>query len=282
VRAATEACAVSILITYKMIGGSTVYKYLVIFALLIQSPAAVAILNIESERPSLPEEGFSGSLKLGINGKTGNQEETSNEGGAKIFYRADNEILMALIEKAYSTLHKTKITDSRFLHARWIHLLDKPWAVEGFVQSEEDEFDNLTSRILAGGGGRYLVAQQKDLYLMSVGFGAFREIEKLNLVTYEETNRLWRINSYYSYKYKLNDQVSLVNTAYFQPSVRNGSDYRVLFDLGFAIKLTNSLKLNVNYKLSYDSQPAKNLAATPPIDNFNCNTEYKTALSYSF
>lgn len=35
-----------------------------------------------------------------------------------------------------------------------MHLLDDRWAVEGFAQWEKDEFDNLTSRTLAGGCGR--------------------------------------------------------------------------------------------------------------------------------
>lgn len=257
-------------------------RLFIIAVLWVSAIPAWAISNIESERPNLPEQGVSGAIKIGLKGKTGNQEERTNEGGAKIIYRLDDEIFMMLLEQEYGTKHKVKTTDNSFAHARWTHLLDEKWAAEGFAQWEEDQFDNLTSRVLAGGGGRYIVAQQINVYSLALGLGAFHEVEKQNLVSYQETNRLWRINAYYSFKYQLNDQVSLVNTTYAQPSSTDPSDFRVLFDLGLNVKLTNSLQLKLNYKLTHDSDPAKNLAVTPPINNYKTNTEYKTAISYNF
>jgi hypothetical protein len=56
----------------------------------------------------------------------------------------------------------------------------------------------LNSRVLGGGGGRYIVAQKQDVYSFALGLGAFYEIEKQNLVSYEEMNKLWRLNSYYT------------------------------------------------------------------------------------
>lgn len=257
-------------------------KFFTICSLLLLTHAAWGISNIENERPNLPEQGFSGALKVGLNGKTGNQEEESDKAGVKIIYRLDDNIFMTLMDKEYGTKHNIKTTDNSFLHARWIHLLNDKWATESFAQWEEDEFDNLTSRVLVGGGARYLAAQEKDVYSFALGLGAFREVEKQNLVSYQETNRLWRINTYYTYKYQLNSQVTLVNTTYAQPSTSDLGDFRLLFDLGINVKLTNSLQLKLNYKLTYDSDPAKNLLVSPPINNYKTNTQYETALSYNF
>lgn len=257
-------------------------KYVVVLGLLLQAPLSWAISNIENERPNLPAPGLSGSISIGLSGKTGNQEEKNNEGGAKIIYRLDDEIFMALLEREYDTKLKIKTTDKSFLHARWVHLLTDRWASEAFAQREEDEFDNLTSRVLVGGGGRYMAAQKEDVYSLAFGLGAFHEVEKQNLVSYQETDRLWRLNTYYSYKYQLNTQVSLINTTYVQPSITDFGDFRVLFELGLNVKLINGLTLKVNYKLTHDSDPAKNLLVTPPIDNYKTNTEYQTALSYEF
>lgn len=257
-------------------------KVFTICLLLLCALPTWAISNIENERPNLPEQGFSGSVKIGLNGKTGNEEEKSNEGGAKLIYRAGDEIFMVLFDREYGTKHDVKTADNSFLHARWVHLLNNKWAVEGFTQREQNEFDNLTSRVLAGGGMRYLVAQEKDVYSFAVGLGTFYEKEKLNLVSYEEINHLWRINTYYTYKYQLNNNVTLINTTYAQPSADDFSDFRLLFDLGVNVKLTNSLHLKLNYKVSYDSDPAKNLLVSPPIDNYKTNTQYETSLSYNF
>ncbi|HWV14600.1 MAG TPA: DUF481 domain-containing protein [Cellvibrio sp.] len=258
--------------------------YKILFCVLLLWPAlpVLAISNIESERISLPEEGLSGGIKLGMDGKTGNQKQQSYEGSLKGVYRESKEIFMALLAKEYGSTRDVKDTDTRFVHGRWTHLFNDRWALEAFAQWEENEFDNLTSRVLAGGGGRRTLALEANVYQFAVGVGAFREYEKLDLLTYKEENRLWRINSYYSYQHQINEQLLLSNVTYYQPATESGNDYRVLSDIGFLVKLSNSLKFSVNYRLTYDSSPAKNLQANPPIDNHQTNTEYKTALIYSF
>ena len=245
-------------------------------------PTALAITNIENERPNLPDEGLSGSVKLGLGGKTGDEEQETYEGAAKILYRQGDEIFLGLFAREYGSDHGEKDTDNSFIHGRWTHLLSERWGIEGFGQWEKNQFKNLTSRLLAGGGGRFIVAQQHDVYAFAVGAGAFREFEKLDLVSYEEYNRLWRVNSYYSYNYQINPQVSLVNTTYYQPAASQWEDFRVLFDVGFDVKLSSSLQLRLNYRMTYDSEPAQNLNLPEPIDNHKRNTEYKTAISYSF
>lgn len=259
-----------------------IYFVTVFLTSMLVAPFANAISNIESERPNPPEEGWSGSVKIGLNGKTGNQEERSHEGATRIVYRLDDDIFMVIAERDYGSTRGVKTTDKEFLHGRWVHLLNYDWAVEGFGQWEKDEFDNLTSRVLAGGGGRYSVAQKRDVYSFALGLGAFHETEKQNLVSYQETNRLWRMNAYYAYNYQINDNVSLASTTYYQPSLSDFDDFRVLFDAGIAVKLSTRLQLHVNYRLTHDSEPAQNLLVVPTLDNHKTNTEYSTALSYNF
>ena len=257
-------------------------KILILLGFLLPAQHLWAISNIENERPNLPEQGLSGALNLGLGGKTGDEQKQAYEGAAKIVYRYNDEIFMGLASGEYGETQHVKDTDNSFLHARWTHLLDKQWAIETFAQWETNDFNNLKARILAGGGGRYLVTQKKDVYSLAVGLGMFREYEKLNLISYEEVNYRWRMNTYYSYNYQINDQLSFINTTYFQPDVNDTSDYRVLFDMGFGVKVTSRLKLQLNYRVSYDSDPAKNPDVDPPIDNHTTNSEYKTTLSYQF
>jgi hypothetical protein len=44
----------------------------------------------------------------GLNGKTGNQEERSNEGATKLVYRLNYEIFIALLEKDYGSTRGVK------------------------------------------------------------------------------------------------------------------------------------------------------------------------------
>lgn len=250
--------------------------------LLILTTQAWAISNIESERPNLPEMGLDASVKLGLDGKTGNDEEADYSGSTKLVYRFDNEVLLFIAEKEYGSTRDIKDTDNAFAHGRWSHLLDQRWMVEAFAQWEQDEFDNINSRVLLGGGGRYLLRHKPDVYSFTLGFGAFHEQEKLDLVTYQQTDNFWRLNTFYTYKYQMNKQVSLINTTYVQPRVDDVSDLRVLFDFGLKVSITDSLALKLAYKLTYDSDPAQNFDIDPPIDNYKTNTEYQTSLEYTF
>lgn len=244
--------------------------------------SAIAISNIENERPGPPAEGFSGNVKISFNGKTGNQQEQVLDGAFKGFFRKDDDIFMLLTERDWGARLKKTDKDHSFIHFRWVHLLSDTWASEAFSQWEKDEFERLTSRVLTGGGVRYTLLQKPEEYIFALGLGAFREYEKTNLETYEDEQHLTRINSYYSYKAKINDTWSFLQTTYYQPAATKMDDYRVLADFGLGVKMTEKLQLRLNYRFSYDSEPAQNFNVSPVIDNHKTNTEYKTSLVYSF
>ena len=250
--------------------------------LCLLAPYTLAITNIENDRPSLPKVGLTRSAQVGIDGKTGNQKEANYSAASKNFYRVDNEIFMLIGARAYGKTNDIKDTDETFLHSRWTHLLGPRWSLESFAQWQQNEFENLNSRQLAGAGGRYIIAKNEGIYSLAVGLGAFREKETLDLISYNTTQYFWRGNSYYSYKYRINKTLSLVNTTYLQPNLSDTKDFRMLFDLGFSLSLSDSLSLKLNYKLTHDSRPAQNLTSQPPLYNKKTNSAYETSLAFSF
>ena len=258
------------------------YKLLTGCSMLLLATSASAISDIESERPNLPEQGLDASVKLGLDGKTGNDEEVDYAGSAKLIYRINDEVFLFIADKEYGSTRDIKDTDNAFLHTRWTHIITPTWGVEGFAQWEQDEFDNLKSRVLLGGGGRYLLWQKQDVYSFTLGLGAFHEEETQNLVSYQQTDNFWRVNAFYTYKYQVNKMVSLINTTYVQPRIGEASDLRVLADFGLKVGITDSLAITIAYKVTYDSEPAQNFDIDPPIDNYKTNTEYQTSIQYTF
>jgi putative salt-induced outer membrane protein YdiY len=258
------------------------HKSIAMLVLMILSSHGLAISNIESERPGWPEEGWSGHLELGLSGENGNSKEKDYSFAAKVTNRIDNNIYLGIAEGAYGEANKVKDTDDAFLHARWIRVLNERWAAEGFTQWEDDEFDHLESRTLLGGGGRYVVAADQDLFSLSVGLGAFREKEVVDLDTFERTNWAWRLNSFLVYKHRLNDQVVINLTNYYQPDLDHFSDFRVLLTASMSVKINASLDLKLHFKGTHDSEPDQNPDANPPIYLQSTNTEYVTSLVYNF
>lgn len=243
---------------------------------------ALAISNIEDQRPGPPKPGFSGKLELSIAGKTGDKKERDGAVATKLNYRLDDDILLFIGSAEYGSTRGVKDSDEAFAHVRWMHLFSERFASEAFVQWEEDEFSNLSSRILGGGGGRWVVASEIDTYSLALGLGAFREIEKLDLQTITDESRVWRINSYYAYSHVFNEKTSIASTTYVQPNAEEFDDLRVLFTFHLIVRMTEKLALKLSYQAKYDSEPAQNLAAVPPIDNNKTNTEYTTSLEYRF
>lgn len=243
---------------------------------------ALAISNIESERMSLPKQGLSGDAKLSLRGKTGNQQEYFQEAEARGVLRSGDSLYMVLLDTQYGEKRHKKNNDNQFAHLRWTQLLEGPWASEVFAQWQSDEFDHLSLRALTGGGGRYQWVQKEEQLDVAFGVGAFYEQETLDLKTHRQSSYLERLNTYYSFKYRLNDQMNLVNSTYVQPAFSDADNYRVLFDATLSVKLTQKLRLNVVYRYHYNSHPAVNLLASPAINDFKTNTEYKTLLAYLF
>jgi putative salt-induced outer membrane protein YdiY len=243
---------------------------------------ANAISNIESSRPGLPKEGWSGHLEFGFDAETGNKSEEDYRAYAKAVSRHGDNIYLGILQRDYGTTRGIKDTDDGFVHARWVHLLNEKWATEGFIQWEESVFDNLTSRSLIGSNLRYVIAEDDDVFSLSVGLGGFYEREVLDLDTYEQKSNLWRMNSFAVYKHNLNDHVGISATLYYQPSTQNFMDYRSYMTSSLLVKLTSTLDLKLQYQTNRDSMPAKNLEATPPIDNHKVNSRYQTSLVYRF
>lgn len=258
------------------------FKKIFTFTALAISLHAHSISNIEDSRPGLPKEGWSGHVELGFDGKTGNQTEEHYNAAAKIISRHDDNIYLGIFDRKYGTTSGVTDDDDSFLHGRWTHLLNTKWAVEGFVQWEENIFDNLKSRSLIGSNIRHIIAEGDKVFSLTLGLGGFIEREVLDLDTYEQESKLWRINSFAVYKHRINDQVGISATLYYQPQTTDFSDYRGYMTSALSVKLTETLDLKLQYDVNIDSQPAKNLDASPEIDNSKINTSYKTSLVYRF
>lgn len=241
-----------------------------------------AISNIESQRPGELKEGVSGQLSVGLSGKTGDKREEDYTFNARLNYRQTNDLFFLIGSHEYGSTRTIKDTDESFIHGRWIHNFNQKWAGEAFTQWEEDQFANLESRTLLGGGARYLAAHKEGVYALAIGLGAFHEAETLDLSTYQQNTDTLRINAYYSYSHQLNANTSIASTTYLQPSSDNFDDLRALFTFSLNVKMTNSLTLSIGYQAKHDSLPAKNLDADPIIDNSKTNTEYSTSLTYQF
>ena len=154
----------------------------------------------------------------------------------------------------------------------------RPFGTELFAQLQEDSFRRLILRQLYGGGVRAELMSGKERSL-ALGVGAMYERE-----IYREPNAIGamsdlgrgeflesdviennlRLTNYISTKQQVKwaTLLQVGATLYYQPLINQLSDYRVLFDLSFEIKLSEHLRLVESLGVMYDSEPPASVQRT--------------------
>ena len=128
-------------------------------------------------------------------------------------------------------------------------------------------------RTLIGGGYRFRLFEKGDSYQGRLGLGVFYSREEINDTgnTVDEVNRL---NSYFTFLYKIKEGLNFLTTSYYQPDVDQFSDYRLLEQLSLEFNLAKGLLYFVTIDISYDSDPVVGLEKN--------DTSYKSGIKYRF
>ena len=66
---------------------------------------------------------------------------------------------------------------------------------------------------------------------------------------------LLRHTSYSTILYQLSSDIDINNILYFQPSVKNINDFRILLENQLQFKINNVLRVNINMNYRFDNEP---------------------------
>ncbi len=245
-------------------------------ALIFTTYPAYSIVSMEDIHLGKPPEGFTGAFELSLKVEDGNTQLMAASTGLKLQLTRGLSTNFILGNYEYGESDGVKDKNKGFLHLRHIRQTTKSHAWEGFLQASFNEFTKLSLRSLLGAGVRLTLGEVSDRRASYLGLGAFYEHEELDTDEPDEANSedAIRANSYLVFKYHFNDNVSLVSSTYFQPSLEDLSDHRAIEDLSLVSDLTKSLSLNVGIDIAYDSEP--------PVDVKKTDTSIKVGLVINF
>ena len=236
-----------------------------------------SIVSMKSLHLGEPKEGFDGELELSLSGASGNTDKTDIAAGTRLEWRQAVHTNFLVAHYAYGEAFDTRNTDRSFLHLRHITQQTPVLAWEAFAQGESNELARLQFRGLLGGGVRLNLLDASETRAAFLGIGAMyvRETYTASTMgTIEENDRQWRSNLYLVAKYRIGAGVRLVNSLYYQPSLNDIGDYRLLDTFALHVDLTDTLALRLNAEVVHDSQPPANVRET--------DVTYRTGLSWSF
>ena len=116
-----------------------------------------------------------------------------------------------------------------------------------------NDFLLMKERQLFGSGIRYQMVNQEKINGF-LGVGLMREDEKYDLKTNENMSLL-RSTNYFTWHFKINENASLQNTAYYQFDLSRSSDNRLLYDGDLNIALNERLAFTLTLNYRQDSDP---------------------------
>lgn len=252
-------------------------RFIVALGLLLCSLMARAIVVIDDVKIAVPEDGFSGQFYFSLEGKSGNTKNNQFDLGTRLLYKQGKNVWLNLLSSEYGEDQHVKNEDAWFWHGRWAYELTDTHAWELFAQWEQDEFKRLHARSLAGFGHRWRYQSGTD-YLNLFGLGFFYSEEHYSADELAglpaENWYVVRMNTYWTYKQKINETVELANTLYVQPNIEQVSDMRLLDSLICSIKATDALAVTFSLTAEYDSEAPDGVKQT--------DISYKTGLQYRF
>jgi len=240
------------------------------------APKTQAIVNIEGVRHGGTQQGLSGLLNLSFSGASGNSDKSAVTSKAQLVWQQQQAHTLLLASYHYGASNRVRDTNKTFVHLRHVIKRNDTWSEEGFVQAERNEFTRMSLRALVGGGLRQTLYSSPEGQI-HLGGGAFYSSEKFEEdPSYSDggTEKLWRANIYLALGYSLNETVKLESTSYYQPSLKNSADYRLLEQAAASFSINDSLSLRLTLDIAHDNEPPQT------IDKTDIN--YLTGIEYRF
>lgn len=159
-----------------------------------------------------------------------------------------------VVEIKQGEQHEERFLNKGFMHGRAVRTFSPGVAAEVFAQIEYDGFIKLRERKLAGAGARIRLLKTKTRVSIFLGAGFMREHE-LYSNPLVRSKLLSRSSNYMTGRYKFDSIFSFSFTSYYQPDVKQFSDYRILVQSGFSVKLAKNFSLNTSLEYRFDNEP---------------------------
>ena len=201
--------------------------------------------------------GVSGKFEAGLNTNRGYTDTDYYKTALRLKYDQNyNYALWSEFSGEYGKAGGIENINRLYAHIRLIHALSTTYIRdEYFIQGQENKFKALKKRRLAGGGLRFRLFETFKRARGYIGLGAMYEYIRHTDPLLDPNENNIRLNTYFAYTAKFNEDSHLAYTLYYQPKIDNTSDYVLSnkFELQLHIYLKLFLKLSVYYNA--DSVP---------------------------
>lgn len=214
------------------------------------------IMNIESHRLITDTTGWAGTALMSFDYSKTSRELWRAGSNLHVQFKTPKSLYLCLGEYNLTKGSGTDFQNAGVLHLRYNYKFTDWFTGEMFTQSQYNKMLKVKHRWLIGGGPRSKLVGG-DVFRLYAGLLYMYEYEEL--LNSEIVNKAHRLSSYLSFTLRLNNNLHLVNTTYFQPKIDEFKDFRVMSQSNMNLKISKHFTFTVSYVFGLDMFPAEGI-----------------------
>lgn len=255
-----------------MIMRNILLTFLVIISFNVKSQTIINTEKLISQEDS----GFVFSSINNLSIESGNSSLQQIDGSLMFGFAGNKNVLRVFGNYKFLFNNNENLISRTAAQIRHNYLLKNEFRTFAFYQAQNNSSLILKRRQLFGGGLRRIFTLTDSLSL-DFGSGVFYEnevldSEKLSAGETQDCNT-YRMANVLSLRFIKLKNISLINTVYFQPNIKDFSDFRFFNELSLGFKINEFMGLSIGFVYRYDSQP--------PMILKNEDFNFSTGISFS-
>jgi len=230
-------------------------RSLLFICCLLSSCAALhaQVMNIEQERIKTDTTGWAGTAQTSLQ-YFKNKSEVWNIGAhLHLQFKTNKSLYLCLTDYSLSKSAGADFANAGIQHLRYNYKITDWFTMEAFTQAQFNKLLSVDFRWLLGAGPRFKVVKTKPfrMYAAALYMYEYEELADTTII-----HRDHRLSTYASLTLKIKNNLSLINTTYFQPKFSDFSDFRLSSQTDMKIGISKHFAFKLSYIYYYDTFPA--------------------------
>lgn len=231
-------------------------SFLFFLALALPCPALAQVVNVLPLLGAETDEGFSAEATAGGSYLTGNVPFLTFRGAFLGRYHTGPNYLISSSNVDFGRGGGDPFLNRQTTHLRYQRELSEDFLLEAYGQATHDAVWRLQIRALGGAGMRVRLAQSEKFGVV-LGLGYMFEHERLSRAEQVGDSGLRRNNhrlgSYATAVWRPDEDITLLQTMFFQPRFDRPSDLRLFSVSSVAVKIKDKFAVSVNVQVLYNT-----------------------------
>jgi len=211
------------------------------------------IVNVESLRRISDTSKWSGSASLDIGLIKNTQSIFKITNSLRLQYNTRKNLYLFINDLKLEQIEDNSFVNKGIQHIRYNRKITERLKLEVFAQSQYDVISDIKFRGLLGLGPRFKLSKSKD-YRFYLGTLLMFEHEESSDKTIDIL-RDFRGSVYFSCSLYPLENISLVSTTYYQPLLKQFSDFRISNQTSLGIKVLKNLLFKTSFTYNFDANP---------------------------